>query len=152
MAATSISSLAPHLTSITNAAAAASELFKIMDKPSLLDPLDSSGQKPDHCTGEIQLCNLHFSYPSRPTVPVLRDLTLSVPDGKTTALVGASGSGKSTVVGLLQRWYQADSGKIVMDGVELSQLNTKWLRTQIRLVQQVSFLTNFTRSPPSLLT
>ena len=61
---------------------------------------------------------------------------MSAPDGKTTALVGASGSGKSTIVGLLERWYDSATGSILLDGIDTRNLNVSWLRTQIQLVQQ----------------
>jgi ATP-binding cassette, subfamily B (MDR/TAP), member 1 len=138
IAATAISALTPQIQSITNAASAASELFSIIDKPSLLDPLDETGDRPDACEGDIQITNLNFAYPSRPTAQVLYDLTISVPAGKTTALVGASGCGKSTLVGLLERWYLPSSGQIILDGKDISEYNTKWLRSNVRLVQQVS--------------
>ncbi|KAI0378569.1 P-loop containing nucleoside triphosphate hydrolase protein [Hypomontagnella monticulosa] len=144
IAATSISSLAPHLSSISNAAAAAGELFAIMDKKTELDPFDDSGVKPDKCEGDIRIHNLNFCYPSRPGVRVLNNMTLSIPAGKNTALVGASGCGKSTIIGLLERWYQAESGSITLDSIELSDYNTKWLRTHIRLVQQEPVLFNGT--------
>lgn len=108
-----------------------------MDKPSELDPLADSGLKPDKCIGAIEVENVSFSYPSRPTAQVLQGLSLSIPAGKTTALVGASGSGKSTMVGLLERWYVPTEGCITVDGTDITKLNTKWLRSQISLVQQV---------------
>ena len=137
VASMSISLLAPQMTALTNAAAAAAELFAIMDKPSSLDPLAEGGTRPDKCPGQIEVQGVGFAYPSRPTAQVLRDFTVSIPAGKTTALVGASGSGKSTIIGLLERWYEPSSGSIRLDGTEISDYNTKWLRTRIRLVQQV---------------
>lgn len=138
IAATSVSTIAPQITAFTNAAAAASELFSVIDKRSELDPLDESGMMPsDSCDGSIEIKNLAFAYPSRPGAPVLRDFNISVPAGRTTALVGASGSGKSTVVGLLERWYAPSSGSIMLDGIDISDYNTQWLRSRIRLVQQV---------------
>jgi ATP-binding cassette subfamily B (MDR/TAP) protein 1 len=86
-----------------NASAAASELFGVIDKPSLLDPLSKSGTAPARVEGKIEFRNVHFAYPSRPDCTVLYSLNLSIPAGKTTALVGASGCGKSTLVGLLER-------------------------------------------------
>ncbi|KAL8984627.1 MAG: hypothetical protein Q9177_004648, partial [Variospora cf. flavescens] len=73
---------------------------------------------------------------------ILNDLSLSIPAGKTTALVGPSGCGKSTLVGLLERWYQPGSGKLLLDGHDVSSYNTKWLRSVIRLVQQEPILFN----------
>ncbi|KAJ9638460.1 hypothetical protein H2204_004230 [Knufia peltigerae] len=136
IAATSISMLAPQIQSFTNAASSASELFSIIDKPTQLDPLDPSGKQPESCQGQIEILDLSFAYPSRPSAEVLRDFSLTIPAGKTTALVGASGSGKSTMVGLLERWYLPSSGRIILDGLDLEQYNVKWLRSRIRLVQQ----------------
>lgn len=136
LGATSVISFMPSILTITNAISSAIELFSIMDKPSSLDPLSPEGKRPATCTGEIEFRNVQFAYPSRPTATVLHDLNLSIPAGKTTALVGPSGCGKSTVVGLLERWYQPKSGLILADGHDISDLNTNWLRSNIRLVQQ----------------
>lgn len=133
------------VTSLTNAAAAAAELFQIMDKKSSLDPLSEDGVQPSTCIGQIEVHDLSFAYPSRPSVTVLDGFNISIPAGKRTALVGASGSGKSTLVGLLERWYNAKSGSITLDGIKLSDYNTRWLRTKISLVQQVRM-----RSPYSV--
>ena len=70
----------------------------------------------------------------------MHSLNLSIPAGKRTALVGASGCGKSTLVGLLERWYQPESGEILLDGMDISEYNIKWLRSNIRLVQQEATL------------
>lgn len=91
---------------------------------------------PEKCVGEIEINGLDFAYPSRPETQVLDDLNLRVPAGKTTALVGASGCGKSTIVRLLKRWYDPAAGMILLDGIDIQTLNIAWLRTQIRLVQQ----------------
>lgn len=133
---TSIGLIAPQQQAISNAASAASELFSIIKKPSLLDPLAPGGKEPSSCEGEIEIRNLSFAYPSRPSAKVITDLNLSIPAGKTTALVGPSGCGKSTTIGLLERWYQPSAGNIFLDGIDLSEYNTKWLRSNIRLVQQ----------------
>lgn len=136
LGATSVMLVIPQLQSITNASSAASELFSIIDKPSILDPLSPEGMHPTSCTGEIQIRDLRFAYPTRPTAEVLQGLDLSIPAGKTTALVGPSGCGKSTLVGLLERWYQPASGQILVDGHDIAEYNTKWLRSNFRLVQQ----------------
>lgn len=139
IAATSISGVAIQTTVIAAAGGAASELFGILDKKSELDPLDESGHMPplSDCKGNLEISNLVFAYPSRPGAPVLRNFNISIPAGKTTALVGASGSGKSTIVGLLERWYVPSSGSIELDGIDISEYNTQWLRSRVRLVQQV---------------
>lgn len=136
IASTSISTLAPQITAFTNASAAASELFGVIDQPSLLDPLAEGGAMPATCRGQIQVRDVNFAYPTRPNTLVANNLSIDLPAGKTTALVGASGCGKSTLVGLLERWYVPNSGQILLDGLDVSQYNTRWLRSQIGLVQQ----------------
>lgn len=121
---------------ITKAATAAVELFQTIDRPSLIDPMSTSGLEPNQCTGTIELQGVEFSYPSRPDTKVLNGLSLSIPARKTTALVGASGSGKSTIVALLERWYDQAAGSITLDGRNVRDLNLRYLRTKIRLVQQ----------------
>lgn len=124
------------LFNITKAASAAAELFQTIDRESPIDPMSSHGLVPEHCTGDIELRDVEFAYPSRPDTKVLAGLSLSIRARKTTALVGASGSGKSTVVALLERWYNQAAGSITLDGVETRELNLRYLRTKIRLVQQ----------------
>ena len=140
LGATSVMLIFPQFEAISAATAAASELFSIIDKPSLLDPLSAEGMRPTSCTGDIQIRDLRFAYPTRPSVQVLQGLDLSIPAGKTTALVGPSGCGKSTLVGLLERWYDPASGHILLDGHSISDYNTKWLRSTFRLVQQEPIL------------
>lgn len=136
LGATSILNILPQISAITNASSAAAELFSVIDRPTAIDPLAADGKRPAACVGKIEFRNVHFAYPARPTVTVLRNLNLSLPAGKVTALVGPSGCGKSTLVGLLERWYQPSSGQILLDGDDIVDLNTHWLRSNIRLVQQ----------------
>ncbi|KAJ9179441.1 hypothetical protein P3X46_011229 [Hevea brasiliensis] len=85
---------------------------------------------------DIELRMVSFAYPSRPEITVLRDFCLKVKGGTMVALVGGSGSGKSTVIWLIQRFYDPDQGKVTMGGIDLRDLNVKWLRRQIALVGQ----------------
>ncbi|EAT46324.1 AAEL002468-PA [Aedes aegypti] len=78
--------------------------------------------------GEIRFENVSFTYPSRPNHPVLKNFSLVLKPGQTVALVGASGSGKSTIASLLERFYEPTGGRITIDGYELSQLSPYWLR------------------------
>ncbi|KAM0283373.1 hypothetical protein ACHAQH_002496 [Verticillium albo-atrum] len=144
VAAMTITSIAPHMLAFGRAATAAAELFTLIDRDSAIDPFGESGEKPDHVSGNIEIQGIDFSYPNRPDVTVLQDFTLRVPAGKVTALVGPSGSGKSTIVGLLERWYDPGQGKIALDGIDLKDLNLRWLRTNVRLVQQEPTLFNGT--------
>ena len=101
-----------------------------------IDSADPGGQKPEKVEGVVSLENVSFSYPSRSTMPVLRDLSINFAAGKTSALVGASGSGKSTIIALTERFYDPLAGSVKLDGVDLKDLNVKWLRSQIGLVSQ----------------
>lgn len=92
----------------------------------------------------IELKHVGFKYPTRPDVQIFRDLCLSIPSGKTVALVGESGSGKSTVISLIERFYDPDSGQILLDGVEVRKLKLSWLRQQMGLVSQEPILFNET--------
>ncbi|KAL2127194.1 hypothetical protein VTI74DRAFT_11118 [Chaetomium olivicolor] len=136
-----ITMLAPYSIEFTRAATAAAQLFKLIDRASAIDPFDQCGGKPSEVTGLVELENITFSYPTRPGIAVLENFSLTVPAGKVTALVGQSGSGKSTIIGLLERWYNPSSGTIKLDGRPIDQLNLNWLRKNVRLVQQepVSF-------------
>lgn len=144
VAATSLTQISPYFQAFANATSAAAALFKTIDRASMINPLEGKGEMPDTINGEVELQGIHFSYPTRPDVPVLVDLSLRCPAGKTTALVGASGSGKSTIVGLLERWYNPTAGTIKLDGRRLEDLNLNWLRTRVRLVQQEPVLFNGT--------
>ncbi|KAJ5782032.1 ABC transporter [Penicillium paradoxum] len=136
VAATSLTSIMPYMIEFTRAASAASELFQLMDRTSTINPFDECGQTPTDVTGYINFDNVSFAYPMRPDVKVLDDFSLHIPAGKTTALVGASGSGKSTIIGLIERWYNPLSGTIKLDGQPVEVFNLKWLRQHVRLVQQ----------------
>lgn len=121
---------------ITQARGAAAKLYETIDRVPTIDSANPGGLKPTECVGEIALENVKFNYPSRPNVPILKDLTLHFPAGKTAALVGASGSGKSTIISLVERFYDPLSGIISLDGHDLRELNVKWLRSQVGLVSQ----------------
>ncbi|PCD31348.1 hypothetical protein AU210_011003 [Fusarium oxysporum f. sp. radicis-cucumerinum] len=144
LAASTLNSIAPHMVTFSRAATAAGELFQLIDRESRINPFDDSGDKPTTTQGSLELKDIVFSYPSRPDTRVLSGYSLSIPAGKVTALVGPSGSGKSTIIGLLERWYMPTSGSIELDGRSLEDLNLKWLRTNLRLVQQEPVLFNGT--------
>ncbi|KAJ7459918.1 P-loop containing nucleoside triphosphate hydrolase protein [Mycena latifolia] len=132
----SLALLAPEMQAINHGRGAAAKLFATIDRVPAIDSANEGGLKPDHVEGEIILDDVVFSYPSRPNVPVVKGLSLRFPAGKTAALVGASGSGKSTIVSLVERFYDPTSGGVTLDGVNLKDLNLKWLRSQIGLVSQ----------------
>ncbi|EAU80745.2 multidrug resistance protein 1 [Coprinopsis cinerea okayama7 len=128
--------LPPELEAINNALGAAAKLYSTIDRVPDIDSANEGGLKPATVTGEITLEHIDFSYPSRPDVQVVKDLSLTFQAGKTAALVGASGSGKSTAISLIERFYDPTSGVVKLDGVDIKDLNLKWLRSQIGLVSQ----------------
>ncbi|KAK3328732.1 P-loop containing nucleoside triphosphate hydrolase protein [Apodospora peruviana] len=132
----SLTALAPYAIEFTRATSAAEQMFKLIDRKSAINPFDKTGEEPSETTGALELENITFAYPTRPSTTVLDNFSLSVPAGKVTALVGQSGSGKSTIVGLIERWYSYTSGTIKLDGRPIDTLNLNWLRKSVRLVQQ----------------
>jgi len=123
-------------TNMVKAAEAATRVFKVLDRKSKIDFTAEDGQKPAKCEGSIVLSNCHFTYPARPDHKVCNGYNLTVEAGKTVALCGASGSGKSTAIQLIERFYDPDQGSVKLDGVDLKDLNVTWLRQQIGLVGQ----------------
>lgn len=99
-------------------------------------PLSMSRIRPARCRGEFNLRNVSFAYPSRPDNPVLRDVTLFIPPGETTFVVGGSGSGKSTIAQLLLRLYIPDGGEITLDDQSFAYLDDDFCREHIAAVQQ----------------
>ncbi|OIW07048.1 hypothetical protein TanjilG_02682 [Lupinus angustifolius] len=127
---------------LSKAKSATASIFGIIDKKSNIDPSDESGTTLESVKGEIELRHISFKYSSRPDINIFRDLNLTIHSGKTVALVG--GSGKSTVIALLQRFYDPDSGEITLDGIQIRQLQLKWLRQQMGFVSQEPVLFNET--------
>jgi ATP-binding cassette subfamily B (MDR/TAP) protein 1 len=132
----SLGNVAPNIQAFTTAISAAVKIFNTIDRVSPLDPTSDEGIKLDHVDGTIELRHIKHIYPSRPEVTVMDDVSLIVPAGKKTALVGASGSGKSTIVGLVERFYDPVGGQVFLDGHDVSTLNLRWLRQQVSLVSQ----------------
>ncbi|KAL4323592.1 hypothetical protein GQ457_11G002000 [Hibiscus cannabinus] len=144
MAAIGISQSSSFAPDSGKAKTSAASIFGIIDRESKIDPSDESGMTLENVKGDIELRHVSFKYPSRPDIQILRDLSVSIRAGKTVALVGESGSGKSTVISLLQRFYDPESGSITLDGVEIQKLQLKWLRQQMGLVSQEPVLFNDT--------
>eukprot|EP01040_Poterioochromonas_malhamensis_P002792 gene2792-2974_t len=117
----------------------ADRIFRDIDEGnnSPIDGLSVKGVVPaPRATGRIELKNVNFRYPARPDVSVCKGYSLTIETGETVALVGPSGSGKSTIINLLLRFYDPDSGDILLDGVNIKDLNVRWLRSQIGYVGQ----------------
>ena len=95
---------------------------------------DTGDYRPDEVKGCFELQHVDFAYPNG--VKALHDVSMRIEPGKITALVGMSGAGKSTVVNLLDKFYHADSGTIMLDGRPIEQWDTRWLREHVGLVMQ----------------
>jgi len=108
------------------------------------DPFSTKGIKiPDReFKGNIELKNVSFSYPSRPDAVIVKDLNIRFDSGKTTAIVGPSGMGKSTVVQLIERFYDPQKGAVFVDGHNVKDLNIAWWRNMIGVVEQEPSLFN----------
>ncbi|KAG8055753.1 hypothetical protein GUJ93_ZPchr0001g32161 [Zizania palustris] len=119
-------------------------IFSLIDRKSEIDSSNDDGMTLGDVKGSIDFRHVSFKYPTRPNVHIFSDFTLHIPSGKTVALVGESGSGKSTVIALLERFYNPDSGTISLDGTEIKSLKVNWLRDQMGLVSQEPMLFNDT--------
>jgi ATP-binding cassette subfamily B (MDR/TAP) protein 1 len=117
---------------------AAAAIFRLLDNRPEVDALSTEGihLNPEKVEGHVKIDNVHFRYPSRPGVRVLRDLSIDVPPGTYVALVGPSGCGKSTTVQMLERFYDPLVGKVTLDGVDIKDLNVASYRNQLALVSQ----------------
>ncbi|GAV06617.1 hypothetical protein RvY_16576 [Ramazzottius varieornatus] len=118
-------------------------ILKMMNQIPAIDVFDPSGQTLN-MQGDIEFRNVSFTYPSRPDVPILKSLSFHVRPGQTLAIVGASGCGKSTVVALLERFYDPSEGQILVDGVDIKTLNLEHFRSRMSIVAQEPILFNTT--------
>ncbi|XP_057484704.1 ABC transporter B family member 20-like isoform X2 [Actinidia eriantha] len=111
-------------------------IFEIIDRVPKIDPDDHLALKPPNVYGSIELKNVDFSYPTRPEMLIFRNFSLKVNGGQTVAVVGVSGSGKSTIISLIERFYDPVAGQVLLDGRDLKLFNLRWLRSHMGLVQQ----------------
>ncbi|KAJ6805921.1 PGP1 isoform X1 [Iris pallida] len=132
----SLGQSAPSVAAFAKARVAAAKIYRTIDHKPGIDRNSESGVELGSVTGHVEVRDVEFAYPSRPDTPVLRGFSLNVAAGKTMALVGSSGSGKSTVVSLIERFYDPSSGQVLVDGHDIRSLKLRWLRQQIGLVSQ----------------
>lgn len=132
----SLGGAGPQISSIATAIGAAKTIYEVIDRKSPIDSLTDAGIQPEKVVGNIEFKGINFHYPSRSDVPILHNFNLNVESGKTVALVGASGSGKSTIVKLFERFYDPVAGTVLLDGHDIKTLNVSWLRKQIGMVSQ----------------
>ena len=122
---------------LQRAAGAAARIFELLQTPSeILSGANATQAPPDPLRGDIEISNLTFSYPARRDIEVLQSLSLHIQAGETVALVGPSGAGKSTLFDLLLRFYDPDTGQILIDGVDSRKLALTDLRQCFALVPQ----------------
>lgn len=120
---------------------ASQRVFEILDKPATTT---DSGEVLPVLDGKIEFKNIFFSYPTRSDLPVLKNLNFTVLPGQVIALVGGSGGGKTTVSSLIPRFYDPDSGDVLIDGHNLKTLKLNWIRDQIGIVSQEPVLISST--------
>ncbi|CAF4267067.1 unnamed protein product, partial [Adineta steineri] len=124
--------------------AAAHAFFDLFDRIPTIDNGSNKGQKLTNFSGGTEFNQIKFIYPTRPTVLVLNKLQLSIKSGQRIALVGASGCGKSTIVQLLERFYDVTHGQMILDGIDIRNLNLQWLRSRLGIVSQEPILFDLT--------
>ncbi|MBT4498478.1 MAG: ABC transporter ATP-binding protein [Gemmatimonadetes bacterium] len=117
------------------AMASSERIFELLDTE--MEP-EGGDQSPDRIGGEIEFRNVWFAYEGEEWV--LRDVSLHVRPGQSVALVGATGSGKSTIISLLCRFYEIQKGQILIDGIDIADWNVESLRRRVSIVQQDVFL------------
>ena len=122
---------------VQSAMASAERIFQLLDTQSDI-PIPTRPFAPQSVKGHLEFKNVTFAY--EPGHPVIQDMSLTVEPGETLAVVGATGSGKTTLVHLLERMYDPDSGHILLDGNDLQQLDIQWLRKVVGLVMQEVYL------------
>lgn len=131
----SIGGLSSFYTELNKGIGAAARIWEIMDRQFLI-PNEGGSIPTTAPLGSIVFKDISFSFPSRPTVPILKNLDLVLKPGTVTAIVGRSGSGKSTLGYLLLRLYDPLQGTVSLDGVDIKEYNPYWLRSQISAVNQ----------------
>jgi len=146
IAGVSFGQVAPHLQAFGAAGAAANRIFGAIERhpPAGVASDKATGLRPDKLLGHIQFCDVKLVYPSRPDQLVMDGFTLDVPAGKTTAIVGPSGTGKSSLIYLLQRFYLPLRGRVCIDGHDIEDIDVQWIRSNMRVVNQEPFVFNTT--------
>lgn len=116
---------------------ASERVFEILERDS---KIHGGRLRPVQLEGRLEFKNVTFAYPSRPDLPVLKQLTFQVTSGQAVALVGSSGGGKTTIASLISRFYDPSSGVIQIDGIDLKEFELDWIRERIGIVSQEPIL------------
>ena len=121
----SLGQASPCISAFAAGKAAAFKMFEVIKRKPDIDAFDMTGKVLEKLNGEIELRDVDFTYPSRSDVPIFKSFNLIIAVGTTVALVGESGSGKSTVVSLIERFYDPDGGLVLIDGVDIKTMQLK---------------------------
>ncbi|KAL6621267.1 hypothetical protein ACP70R_033699 [Stipagrostis hirtigluma subsp. patula] len=132
----SLGQATPSVRAFAEGQGAAYRMFKIIERKPDIDVYDTTSIILEDIKGDVELKDVYFSYPTRPGHLVFDGFSLQVPSGSTMALVGESGSGKSTVISLVERFYDPHAGVVLIDGVDIRRMKLGWLRAKIGLVSQ----------------
>lgn len=113
-------------------------MFEIINRKPEINPYNKNGLKfeDENINGSVELKDVYFSYPARPKERIFSGFSLTIPKGKSLGLVGRSGSGKSTVISLIQRFYDPENGEVLIDGINIKEFQLSWIRSKIGLVSQ----------------
>ncbi|GMF41767.1 unnamed protein product [Phytophthora lilii] len=131
-----VSSASTFLGDAPKAFKAGSTIFAIRDRVAPIDSFSTDGLRPAQIEGRLEFKDISFRYPTRPEINVLKHYNLTIEAGQTVAFCGPSGGGKSTIISLIERFYDPVVGDVLLDGHNLKDLNLAWLRSQIGLVGQ----------------
>ncbi|KAH7553986.1 hypothetical protein JRO89_XS12G0090700 [Xanthoceras sorbifolium] len=123
-------------TDLAKGSDAVRSVFAVLDRYTRIEPEDPEGHQPEKIIGHIEIKDVHFAYPARPDVMIFKGFSINIEAGKSTALVGQSGSGKSTIIGLVQRFYDPLKGAVKIDGRDIKSYHLRSLRKHIALVSQ----------------
>nr|CAD1831709.1 unnamed protein product [Ananas comosus var. bracteatus] len=123
-------------TDLAKGADAVGSVFAVLDRDTRINPEDPEGYKPEKLKGEVDIKGVDFAYPARPDVIIFKGFSLSIRAGKSTALVGQSGSGKSTIIGLIDRFYDPLKGSVRIDGRDIRAYHLRSVRRHIGMVGQ----------------
>ncbi|EPX60558.1 Lipid A export ATP-binding/permease protein MsbA [Cystobacter fuscus DSM 2262] len=138
MVAFALGALADLWADFMRASGAAERVFELIDRVPAIP--SSGGERLAAVQGRVEFQDVRFAYPTRRDVPVLKGIHLALAPGEVVAIVGPSGAGKSTLAALLARMYDPQEGRVLLDGRELSTLDTEWLRQQVGTVAQEPML------------
>ncbi|XP_057995003.1 ABC transporter B family member 15-like [Hevea brasiliensis] len=126
---------------LSKGTSALKSVFRILKRESKMNSYCEDGINPEKIRGDIEFREVHFFYPTRAVQMILKGLNLKIDAGNVVAVVGQSGSGKSTIIRLIERFYDTSNGLVEIDGIDIKCYNLRTLRSHMALVMIVSFQT-----------